>query len=103
MVKSSGYFIAGAIIAALSSIAFTYANEVITIRPGQYEAAPKACLITMAAFPVTAATAYSLALMATAYRYPHEIDDLRAAGRKSAIISFGTTSAVATAMTLLLC
>ena len=86
LLKSSGYFTAGAVIAALSIIAFTHAYEVINIIPDQYKAAHKAYLIAVAAFPVAAVTGSSLAIMATAYQYPHEMDDLRADGRRCAII-----------------
>lgn len=102
LLKSSGYFTAGAVIAALSIIAFTHAYEVIAIKPDQYKAAHKAAIIAVAAFPVAAATASSLAIMATAWQYHHEMDDLRAAGRRHLMISLTTAATLAGTMTWLL-
>ena len=101
LLKSSGPFIAGTIIFALSIIAVTHAfgNH---LKPDGLANIDQAVLISLAAVPVIISTGGSLSLMSVAWRYPRENNSLWRAGRKNAIISLVTGAAIAAAITTLI-
>ena len=101
LLASNVHFIAGPIIAALNITAFTYAIG-DHLGPDSMTNMGQACLIALTAVPVIMSTGYSLALMSTAWHYPHEADSLRHAGLINAIISIVPAAPPAAAMTTLI-